>query len=111
MPTFKLPLSGDLTQSINPWTWWTNSVGNQFGLININLGKSSDPDLEALILEDVGSYGRQLGQLGDALAVLIRYVNPKDLSTKDQQALDALRFQLDEIKRLKAKRLAMTSVE
>ena len=61
MPTFKLPLSGDVTQSINPWNWFWRSVGGQFGLININLGKSADPDLESQILEDVGSYGRQLG--------------------------------------------------
>jgi hypothetical protein len=105
MPVFKLPLSGDVTQSINPWTWFLHAVGNQFGLININLGKSSDPALEAQILEDVGSYGRQLGQIGDALAVLIRYINPKDLSAQDQQALDALRFQLEEIGRLKNRRL------
>ena len=111
MPTFKLPLSGDITQSINPWTWWTNSVGNQFGLININLGKSSDPDLEAQILEDVGSYGRQIGQLGDALAVLVRYVNPKDLSADDQRALDALRFQLEEISRLKNKRFTAVAAD
>ena len=104
MPTFNLPLSGDVTQTLNPWTWFIRSVGNQFGLININLGKSSDPELESQILEDVGSYGRQLGQIGDALAVLIRYVDPKNLPPNDQRALDALRYQLDEINRLKSKR-------
>jgi len=104
MPTFRLPLSGDVTQTINPWTWLFRTVGNQFGLININLGKSSDPELEARILEDVGSYGRQLGQLGDAMAVLIRYVNPQNIPPEDQRALDALHFQLEEIKRLKDKR-------
>ena len=104
MPSFKLPLSGDVTQSINPWNWFWRSVGGQFGFININLGKSADPDLESQILEDVGSYGRQLGQIGDALDVLIRYVQPKDLSAKDAQALKALTYHLDEIKRLKLRR-------
>jgi hypothetical protein len=37
------------------------------GLININLGQSSAPEVEQEILEDVGSYGRQLGRIGDAL--------------------------------------------
>jgi hypothetical protein len=104
MPIFRLPLAGDVSQTINPWTWFIRSVGNQLGFININLGKSTDPDLEAQILEDVGSYGRQLGQIGDALAVLVRYLNPKDLPPDDQRALDALRYQLEEINRLKDKR-------
>ena len=67
MSTFRLPLSGDVNQTINPWTWYMSSVGSQFGLININMGKSSDPELEAQILEDVGTYGKQIGQLGDAI--------------------------------------------
>jgi hypothetical protein len=41
MPTFKLPLSGDVVQSINPFTAFM--TGGQFGLININLGQSSEP--------------------------------------------------------------------
>ena len=105
MPTFRLPLSGDVTQTINPWNWFVNLFGNQFGLINIDLGKSSDPQLEEQILSDVGSYGRQIGQIGDALQVLIRHVNLTGLSSDEQRALSALQFQLDEINRLKHKRL------
>ncbi len=59
MCAFRLPLSGDVTQTMNPWNWFVNLFGNQFGLINIDLGKSSDPQLEEQILSDVGSYGRQ----------------------------------------------------
>jgi len=105
MPTFRLPLSGDVTQTINPWNWFVNMLGNQFGLININLGKSSDPQLEEQILNDVGSYGRQIGQIGDALQVLIRHANLSSLSTDEQRALNALQFQLDEVNRIKYKRL------
>lgn len=105
MPTFRLPLSGDVTQTINPWNWFVNLFGNQFGLINIDLGKSSDPQLEEQILSDVGSYGRQIGQIGDALQVLIRHVNLTGLSSDEQRAISALQFQLDEINRLKDKRL------
>ena len=60
MPTFKLPLSGDVVQSINPFTAWMSPVGSQFGLININLGQSSEPKVEEEVLSDVGTYGRQL---------------------------------------------------
>lgn len=99
-----LPLSGDVTQAINPWTWFVKSVGGQFGLININLGKSSDPVLEQQILDDVGTYGRQLGQIGDALAVLLRHVKLADLSPDEVQAIEAFQLQLAQIERLKAKR-------
>ena len=110
MPTFRLPLSGDVTQTINPWNWFVNLFGNQFGLINIDLGKSSDPQLEEQILSDVGSYGRQIGQIGDALQVLIRHVNLTGLASDEQRSLSALQFQLDEINRLKHKRLQTTAV-
>ena len=99
-----LPLSGDVTQTINPWTWFVKSVGGQFGLININLGKSSDPVLEQQILDDVGTYGRQLGQIGDALAVLLRHVKLPDLNPDEVRAIEAFQLQLAQIERLKAKR-------
>jgi len=105
MPSFRLPLSGDVTQAINPWNWFFRTVGNQLGLININLGKSSDPGLEQQILDDVGSYGRQIGQIGDALRVLIAHVKLEDLKPEEKRALQALQYQLDEVDRLKSKRL------
>lgn len=104
MPNFHLPLSGDVSQTINPWNWFMKTVGGQFGLININLGKSADPELEEQILNDVGTYGRQIGQIGDALAVLIKHAKLSNLSEDDRRALTALQFQLDEIARLKARR-------
>ncbi len=105
MPNFRLPLSGDVTQAINPWTWFFRTVGSQFGLININLGKSSDPVLEEQILNDVGSYGRQIGQIGDALRALVDHVKLDGLKPEEERALKALRYQLDEVDRLKSKRL------
>ena len=105
MPNFRLPLSGDVTQTINPWNWFFRTVGSQLGLININLGKSSDPALEEQILNDVGSYGRQIGQIGDALRVLIAHVKLNDLKPEEERAVKALLYQLDEVDRLKTKRL------
>ena len=62
MATFKMPLSGDVVQSINPWTAFFSPIGSQLGVININLGQSSDPDVEAEVLSDVGTYGKQIGR-------------------------------------------------
>src|SRR3984885_13389860 len=66
---FQISLAPDqLMQAINPWTF--SQQGGQFGLINIDLGGAADSDLERKILKTVGSYGRQLGRIGDALDIL-----------------------------------------
>jgi hypothetical protein len=103
MPQFRLPLSGDVNQAINPWQWFIKSVGGQFGLVNINLGRSSDPELEAQILDEVGSYGKQLGRMGDVLAILLKKAKASDYSD-EWQAISAFRQQLAEIGNLKARR-------
>ena len=104
MSSFRLPLSGDVSQVINPWTFWQNLSGNQFGFINIDLGKSTDPQLEAQVLSEVGSYGRQLGQITDVIQVLLRHVPLEHLSIDEQRAMEAFRYQAEEIERLKQKR-------
>ena len=98
-----MPLSGNVNQVIDPWTFMLHMVGSQFGLININLGKSSDPDLEKEILQDVGTYGKQLGQLGDALRALIDHAKLDEFTAGEKRAINAAMYQLDEIDRLKAK--------
>lgn len=67
----RLPLSGDVTQAINPWSWWLNSM-HQSGFININTVQSRDPALEKEIVQNVASYGRQLGRISDVLEALCR---------------------------------------
>ncbi len=89
MPDFKLPLSGDVTQAINPWTMFFNPIGSQMGLININLGNSSEPAVESQVLSDVASYGKQLGRIGDALVVLLAHFHPAETLTKAEE--DAIR--------------------
>jgi len=104
MPTFKLPLSGDVVQSINPFTAWLSPVGSQFGLININLGQSSEPKVEEEVLSDVGTYGRQLGRIGDALLVLLAHFRPAEpLTAQESQAISELKEMLDRIATVKAK--------
>ncbi len=106
MPQFRLPLSGDVNQAINPWQWFIKSVGGQFGLVNINLGRSSDPELEGQILDEVGSYGKQLGRMGDVLAILLKNAKASDYSEDEWQAISAFRQQLAEVANLKARRQA-----
>ena len=50
------------------------------------------------MLSDVASYGKQLGQIGDALIVLLKHL-PKDaaLSHEDKAAIEALKKLLNEI--------------
>jgi len=102
MPTFKLPLSGDVVQSINPFTAFM--TGGQFGLVNINLGQSSEPDVEADVLSDVATYGKQLGRIGDALIVLLKHFHPETpLSADEEKAIAALNDMLGKIAAVKEK--------
>ncbi|WP_341704387.1 hypothetical protein [Ferrovibrio sp.] len=107
MPDIRLPLdlhfplSGDVSQTINPWTWFFQPKASQFGLVNISLGQSADPGLERRILDEVGSYGRQLGRIGEALAVLLDRTTLDGLTPAEQDAIAALRRQLDDVRRLK----------
>jgi hypothetical protein len=102
MPDVRLPLSGNVTQSINPWNWMFNPVSSQFGVLNVNLGQSSDPEAEQRILENVGSYGKQLGAIGDVLRVLLDHVKLDKLTPKEKTAIDTLRKQLDAVDEVKA---------
>ena len=72
MPVFKLPLSGDVVQSIYPSFF--SPTGGQYGLVNITVGQSSAPDVEKDVLSDVGSYGKQIGQVADALLTVIEHL-------------------------------------
>ena len=107
MPTFRLPLSGNVTQSINPWTWIFNPMGSQVGLVNINLGKSSNPEVEEEVLTDIASYGKQLGRIEDVLTVLLDHFRPKRaLTTEEEKAIAGLRELVAEIGGVKAKHAA-----
>jgi hypothetical protein len=50
------PLSGDVTQTIDPTLF--RAVGDQVGFINVNTSAAGDPALERRITEQVASYGR-----------------------------------------------------
>jgi hypothetical protein len=102
MPTFKLPLSGDVVQSINPFTNFM--AGGQFGLVNINMGQSSEPKVEQEVLSDVATYGKQLGRIGDALIVLLAHFHPQVPLTPDEsEAIVVLKKLLGRIADVKEK--------
>jgi|HubBroStandDraft_6_1064221.scaffolds.fasta_scaffold241746_2 hypothetical protein len=100
MSQFQLSLAPQkLWQAINPWTFYQQ--GAQFGFINIDLGLTPRPEAEQAVLDEVGSYGRQLGRIGDALEVLLDHVKLDGLSKPEKDALDALRGQLASVRRVK----------
>jgi hypothetical protein len=88
-----------LWQAINPWSFYNQ--GAQLGFVNINLGQTNHPEIEQKVLEEVGSYGRQLGRIGDALEVLIDHVALEHLSAADKDALAILKGQLAAIRKVK----------
>jgi hypothetical protein len=104
MPVFHLPLSGNVTQSINPWTWFFNPVGSQIGLVNIELGQSSNPAVEEQVLTDVASYGKQLGRIEDALVVLFAHFRPdRELNADEEAAISAFKELVADVAAVKAK--------
>jgi len=101
MAMFKLPLSGDVVQSISPQTWW---MGNQFGLVNISVGQSSAPEVESDVLTKVAGYGQQLGIVEDALAVLIAKIAPTvQLNPEEKAAIEALETLINDVADVKKK--------
>jgi hypothetical protein len=98
---FKLPLSGDVPFSIAPWTNF-GAVGSHLSFLNVEIGHSSAPEVEQKVLEDVGSYGKQLGRMGDALRVLLDHFEPeRPLSHREKKAIRALQAMLDDIDDIK----------
>ena len=93
MQNFSVSLAPSrLDQVINPWTW---------NLFTINLGQSSDPVLETKILDEVGSYGRQIGQIGDVMKLLIPLIDQSKLNDDQKKAIWKLVEQLKAVDRLK----------
>jgi len=101
-------MSDALTVSLAPDKLWQaiNPIyGGQFGLININLGSTSHPDVERKILDEVGSYGRQLGRIGDALEVILNHVKLEGLTPAEKDALKILGGQLASVRQAKQRGL------
>jgi hypothetical protein len=96
-----LPLSGAVTQAFNAWSSFFSSLGNTINFLTVNVGSSTNPDAEKQILT-VASYGKQLGRIGDALAVLLKYL-PSDLKLEpdEQRVITDLKAMLNDIANVK----------
>jgi hypothetical protein len=92
-----------LWQAINPLTFYQQ--GAQFGFINIDLGNTQHPGVEQTILDEVGSYGRQLGRIGDALEVILKHVKLEGLSQDEKDAVTVLEGQLAQVRQIKERAL------
>jgi hypothetical protein len=100
------PWSGGVAQAINPWRFITNLMGNQFSFFTVNLGRSSAPQVEADILENVGSCGRQIGRISEALEVLVKRLPRENLSDDERAAIEDFSVQMRKIKRIKDRHAA-----
>ena len=86
-----------LTQPILP-NW-------SFNLFSVNLGASSNAEVEQKALEQVGSYGKQIGHLAEALEVVIRklqLLEGKDLSRDERDALQVFLGDVAAVRKIKA---------
>ncbi len=70
--------------------------GWQFSLFSVNLGDSSDADVEKQAIQRVGSYGKQIGHLAEALEVVIDHFKLLDV-IEDQKKRDALTIFLSDV--------------
>jgi hypothetical protein len=103
MPSVQLPLSGDVTQAFNPMNW-ANS--GQLSFFNVNLGSSADPALERSVIDEVGSYGRQIGRLGDVLAILLKHADRSKFSELECTALADFEAQWRAVEAIKKRKQA-----
>jgi hypothetical protein len=105
---FQFPLSGDLTQAINPWTWWLRMM-SQIGFININMTESSDPGMERQIVENVAGYGKQLGRVVEVLDALFSHTATSEWSAEQKKALGDFLDLAGEIAAVKGDTIAPTT--
>ncbi|MCU7370935.1 hypothetical protein PEC18_08585 [Paucibacter sp. O1-1] len=61
-----------------------------FNLFSVNLGATSNAKVEQQVIEQVGSYGKQIGHLTEALEVVIKQLQLLDSKALSQDERDAL---------------------
>jgi hypothetical protein len=76
-------------------------TGQQAGFININATHTADPEMERRIVENVASYGSQLGRIVEALDVVVSRVSTDNLTAGEQDALRAFSGLADRIAAVK----------
>ena len=100
METFYMPLQlapSTLTQPILP-NW-------SFNLFSVNLGATANPAIEQEALQNVGSYGKQIGHLAEALEVVIKrlkLLDTAELSKEDRDAIQVFLGDVAAVRNIKA---------
>ena len=102
-----------MEQVLLPLQWAPSNLnqpilpGWSFNLFSVNLGASSDSTVEHEVLQNVGSYGKQIGHLSEALEVVIqrlKLLEAKDLSQDDRDALQVFLGDVSAARTVKSKR-------
>jgi hypothetical protein len=86
-----------LNQSILP-NW-------SFNLFSVNLGATSNADVEQDALQNVGSYGKQIGHLAEALEVVVKrlkLLEAADLLQTDRDAIQVFLGDVSAVRKIKA---------
>ena len=96
----------NLMQMIDP-LFWTNS-GGQIGMINISGVASAQPALEKDIIENVATYGRQLGRISELLQVVLVHLHAHNWEGDEARALRSFNEMMAKIAAVKAGHLAPT---
>jgi hypothetical protein len=95
------PFSGDVTQDYRPFTsWWPawfRTTMTQFGVVNIEEMQSNDPDLEKGIVNDIASYGKQLGRIVEALNAVCNHLDTGGWTQEEREAVQSFTRLADEI--------------
>ena len=75
-----------------------------FNLFNVNLGASSNAAIEQEALQSVGSYGKQIGHLAEALELVIgklKLLESKELSQSEKDTLRVFLGDVSAIRKIK----------
>ncbi len=76
-----------------------------FNLFNVNLGASSNAAVEQETLQTVGSYGKQIGHLAEALELIVRelkLLDSKDLSQSEKDTIRVFLGDVSAVRKIKA---------
>ena len=94
--------SGDVSQWFQMFSPTISLDNSPVSFFSVNLGQSSASEVEDRVLNEVGSYGKQLGKIGDVMAIIVsRMVKEDGLSPEDEKALWSLKLMLDSIESIK----------
>ena len=105
--TFRFPLSGSVTQAINPWELWIKTLSTQTGFINI-YNTTNNPELEKRITTEVAGYGKQLGKINDVLSILLESVDQQALPEEQRREVQSFQAMVAGIERIKREQPALT---